>query len=80
MEKFCAAGFTPGALTLLKLICTVLAALTLAQAIITAAGNTAEGETYTTLPTVAPGTVTVIVTFPLAAIFGISMLCVFLCH
>lgn len=45
IEKFCAAGFTAGAPTLLKLICTVLAALTLAQAITIVDGNGTEGET-----------------------------------
>lgn len=78
IEKFCAAGFTAVALTLLKLICTVFTALTLAHAITMLAGNAAEGEIYATLPTVAPVTVTDTVTFPLARIFGISILCVFL--
>ena len=71
--KFWTGGFILPPVVFSNLISTVLAALTLAQAIMIPLGNTLSGETATALPVVAPVTATAIVEPVLAGIDGILM-------
>ena len=74
MLKFCAAGFIGPFELFSNRISRVLAALTLAHAIIIPLDNAEVGETDTALPVVAPVTVTLTVLPLPAGILGTSIL------